>query len=103
MFLLVPVTETGILFTTIGYIILGEHFSYTTLISVLIVFLGAIISGLDSLPFKKPLQVIKNFLLCSFYRWSVRIIVKQEHSLLPLYAPTPLLSPEKSWYGSLPL
>lgn len=59
--LVVPVTETGILFTTIGYIILGEHFSYTTLISVLIVFLGAIISGLDSLPFKKPLQVIKKF------------------------------------------
>lgn len=59
--LVVPVTETGILFTTIGYVLLGEHFSYTTLASIIVVFIGALFSGLDTFSFKKPLAVFKKF------------------------------------------
>lgn len=64
--LVMPVTEISILFGLIGYIMLGAKFTVSSVISVLIVFVGAIVSAFDELSkedFFAPLKRIPHPLL----------------------------------------
>lgn len=53
--LVIPVTEVSILFCTLGYIALGTKFVWVSLIGVLVVFIGAVLSAFDKLSLKNPL------------------------------------------------
>jgi drug/metabolite transporter (DMT)-like permease len=57
----IPVTEVSILFSTIGYILLGQSFSFISLLSITIVFIGAIISAFDKLSLSDPLAPLRRF------------------------------------------
>jgi drug/metabolite transporter (DMT)-like permease len=57
--LIIPVTEVSILFTTLGYIALGNPSSPLVLIGVCIIFAGSIISGLTTLSLSNPLKDFK--------------------------------------------
>lgn len=57
--LVVPVTQITLLFTTIGYLILGIPFSWVSLLSVVTVFVGSVISAFDTLSWKDPLGPLK--------------------------------------------
>jgi drug/metabolite transporter (DMT)-like permease len=59
--LVVPVTEVGILFTTIGYVVLGNQFSLIALLSVSIVFIGALVSGMKKFSITQPFKELKQF------------------------------------------
>lgn len=54
--LITPVTEISILFSTIGYLILGNPFSWVVLIGVSIIFVGAIISGMKTVSLPNPFK-----------------------------------------------
>ena len=57
--LVVPVTEIGILFTTIGYLLLGSQFSWIVIGSVSTVFIGALLSGMDKISWPNPFEDLK--------------------------------------------
>ena len=61
--LITPVTEVSILFTTLGYLALGNPFSWKVIISVTIIFIGAIISGMETLSLSNPFKDLKKFLM----------------------------------------
>ncbi len=57
--LITPVTEISILFTTIGYLLLGNPFSWIVMLSVSIIFIGAITSGMKTLSLANPFKDLK--------------------------------------------
>lgn len=57
--LITPVTEISILFTTIGYLLLGNPFSWIVILSVSIIFIGAIISGMQTFSLANPFKDLK--------------------------------------------
>ena len=57
--LVVPVTEVGIVFTTAGYLALGNQFSWIVLASVFVVLVGAIISGMQTFTLSNPFKDLK--------------------------------------------
>lgn len=57
--LVMPVTEMSILFALAGYLALGAKFSWISFVSVLIVFVGAILSAFEKLSWKNPLGPLK--------------------------------------------
>lgn len=54
--LITPVTEISILFTTVGYLALGNPFSWLVLMSVTVIFIGAIISGMQTVSLANPFK-----------------------------------------------
>lgn len=54
--LITPVTEISILFTTVGYLVLGNPFSWVVLMGVSIIFIGAIISGMKTVSLANPFK-----------------------------------------------
>lgn len=64
--LITPVTEISILFTTLGYLALGNPFSWTVLLGVSIIFIGAIISGMKTFSLVNPFKDLKKIprILC---------------------------------------
>lgn len=57
--LITPVTEISIFFTTLGYLALGNPFSWIVIASVIIIFFGAIISGMQTVSLTNPFQDLK--------------------------------------------
>ena len=57
--LITPVTEISILFTTIGYLLLGNPFSWIVILSVSIIFIGALISGMETFSLTNPFKDLK--------------------------------------------
>ncbi|MFT6765447.1 MAG: drug/metabolite transporter (DMT)-like permease [Alteromonas naphthalenivorans] len=57
--LITPVIEMSILFITLGYIALGNSSSSLVLASVFIIFIGAIISSMETFSFAQPFKDIK--------------------------------------------
>ena len=58
--LITPLTQISLLFTVVGYFALGEQFSYIVLASVLVIFLGAILSSLKKFSWPNPFIEFKN-------------------------------------------
>ena len=68
--LVTPLSQISLLFTTIGYILLGDPFNPLVLLSVCIIFLGALISSLSKIAWPNPFSEFKN-LSIPLISWTV--------------------------------
>ena len=61
MFAILALSQISVIFSTIGYILLGDDVSLVSIVGIIIIALGALIAGSNNLSWKSPIKTIKNY------------------------------------------